>query len=49
MAFDMCLVDRTRQGKKYATHWTSQMVRGCIVGVLQRHLSEYQALSGQTR
>jgi hypothetical protein len=47
MEFGMCLVDRTRQGKKYATPRTSQMVRGCLVGVLQRPLSEYQALAGQ--
>jgi hypothetical protein len=49
MAFGMCLVDRTRQGKKYATPRTSQMVRGCLVGVLQRHLSKYQALAGQNQ
>jgi hypothetical protein len=47
MAFGMCLVDRTRQGMKYATPRTSQVVRGCLVGVLQRHLSEYQTLAGQ--
>jgi hypothetical protein len=47
MAFGMCLVDRTRQGMKYATPRTSQVVRGSLVGVLQRHLSEYQTLAGQ--
>ena len=47
IALGMCLVDRTHQGKKYATPRTSQMVRGYLVGVLQRHLSEYQALAGQ--
>jgi hypothetical protein len=49
MTFGMCLVRRIRQGKKYATPRTSQMVRGCLVGVLQRHLSEYQALAGQNQ
>jgi hypothetical protein len=41
MAFGMCLVDRTCQGSM------SQAVWGSLVGVLQRHLSEYQTLAGQ--
>jgi hypothetical protein len=36
MAFGMCLIDRTRQGMKYTTLRTSQVVRGGLVGVLQR-------------